>query len=180
MGNLPLCGDMCTPKPSKTRSAPRAPRSPGCTDQVIAELIGTLAKLYDVNGDGYISIKEMCDINEKKASLHKERFTKEDAEQVRQDTVDAFKEELDADLRPVTLAMYKDYMQQWLQATEPRDLNARLYLMEGIVIEAQLGRKELERLEREQTLPRILDSLTAQEFVYNSPCRKFSGQKFAM
>ena len=36
MGNLPLCGDMCTPKPSKTpRSAPpRAPsRSPGGTDQ---------------------------------------------------------------------------------------------------------------------------------------------------
>ncbi|CAJ1429265.1 unnamed protein product [Effrenium voratum] len=52
-------------------------------DRLIAELIDTLGRLRDLDGDGYISVEDMCAVNEKTASLHSEHFTQKNANAIR-------------------------------------------------------------------------------------------------
>ena len=83
-------------------------------------------------------------MNEKTASLHSEHFTQKNANAIRKATINAFGE-IDSSLQPIMLSKHSKYIDHWLKKMEPKDRTARLYLIEGMVIEAQLGRKELER-----------------------------------
>jgi len=100
-------------------------------------LVAELFCLQDLNSDGVLGEDELVKLNEKIAMLH--YGTDIDRVAVRTKYRSLFREQLDANGRPVPLAVFRRYVFKVLKELDP-DLEAQEMILEQFIAEAQSAR----------------------------------------
>jgi len=110
---------------------------PGPSERVEA-LIGELFCLKDLNSDGDLDVSELVILNRKIAVLHYGQDV--DIATVKHKYENIFREHLDADGRPVPMAIVRRYVLQVLHELDP-DQPAQEMILEQFIIEARIARE---------------------------------------
>jgi len=109
----------------------------GLTERLEA-LIGELFCLQDLSSDGVLDESELVILNQNIAVLHYGQDV--DIATVKQKYENIFREHLDADGRPVPIAIFRRYVLQVLHELDP-DQVAQEMILEQFIIEARLARE---------------------------------------
>jgi len=126
----------------------------------LAALVGELFSLQDLNSDGVLDEQELVKLNEKIAMLH---YGKDiDRNAVKEKYRSVFREHLDAEGRPVPMAVFSRYVQKVLHEVDP-DPAAQELILEQFIAEAQSG--------REMFRCNSFFSVTDNQVEIKSPCK---------
>jgi len=104
----------------------------------LAALISELFCLQDLNSDGVLDENELVVLNENIAMLHYGQDV--DKAAVKKKYKALFRKELDADGRPVPMAIFRRYVQRVLNELDP-DPAAQEMILEQFIIEARTARE---------------------------------------
>jgi len=121
--------------PQRVRSEPLVPLYPS---EGLEALIRELFCLQDLNSDGVLDENELVILNQKIAVLHYGQDV--DVAAVKEKYQNVFREHLDADGRPVPVAIFRRYVLQVLNELDP-DPVAQDMILEQFIIEARTARE---------------------------------------
>eukprot|EP00931_Biecheleriopsis_adriatica_P087074 TRINITY_DN61598_c0_g1_i1.p1 TRINITY_DN61598_c0_g1~~TRINITY_DN61598_c0_g1_i1.p1 ORF type:complete len:227 (-),score=46.65 TRINITY_DN61598_c0_g1_i1:86-766(-) len=103
----------------------------------IDHLLRELFRLHDLNGNGYLEVEELVQLNSKVAMLHHGKDV--DLLAVKDRYRSLFRERLDPDGRPVPYSVFRGYVLQVLDSMDPDPL-AQEMILEQFAAEARSAR----------------------------------------